>query len=119
MLAWLAQALLPVAHATAMAGPTGAGGNIWCGDATAAAQALALLPSELRAALDDGNVQADRLADCSLLCALGSASALPVGTGDALGLRDFRPEPAVIVLSDPSARSQASPPPAHAPPTRY
>ena len=116
MLAWLAQALLPVAHAGLMAQPK-AGGQIWCGDAASAQAALALLPDELRAALDDGNAFADHLPDCAQFCA--SASALnPQALAPVAALRAAGLEAPAVARDTPTSRPQAPPPPSHAPPAR-
>ena len=117
MLAWLAQALLPVAHAVAMAGAK-AGAQAWCGEPASAMAALAVMPPEIRAALDEGGVSADHLGTCSLLCAAGTGAPPMVDVAPTVALRAAGLEPAPTPLSRPLARPQAPPPPAHAPPAR-
>ena len=115
MLAWLAQALMPVVHATAMA-ESRPGGQAWCGDAASAAAALALLPPEVQAALNDTGLNAAHLADCTLVCAAGIATPPPLHVSPVAVLRAAGLEPAPSPLSAPAARPQAPTPPAHAPP---
>jgi len=115
MLAWLAQALMPVVHASVMSGPQ-PGGAAWCGEASSAAAALAILPPEIRAGLDEGGVAAEHLASCTMLCAVGAAGTPPVNPSPVVALRAAGLEPAPAPLSRPVSRSQSPSPPAHAPP---
>ncbi|MGE4242849.1 hypothetical protein [Ramlibacter sp.] len=118
MLAWLAQAWMPVAHATVMGGHT-SGSMPWCGDAASAAAAWDVLPAELRAALDEGAPNAEQLANCTLLCALSAGSPAPAELAPTVALRAAGLEPAAVApRRAPPARSQSPTPPAHAPPAR-
>ncbi len=115
MLAWLAQALLPVVHASVMSG-AGGGGQIWCGDPASAQAALALLPADLRAALDGGDKSAaDHLMDCDAMCAAGHLLQ-PQQPGVVTSLRIAGIEAPRPAVPHPATRPQAAPPPAHAPP---
>jgi hypothetical protein len=116
MLAWLAQAFMPVAHATTMAGAKTAGG-VWCGEPASAMAALAALPAELRAALDESDAASDHLENCTLLCAVGIATPPPIDVAPTIVLRAAGLEPALVPLSRPTARAQAPTPPAQAPPS--
>jgi hypothetical protein len=119
ILAWLAQALMPQAHALSL-GKLQAGHGIWCGDPSAALAVLAALPPELRAALDDpaAEPEADRLAGCALLCAAGSAPPLAGPASATEILRAAGLEPAAAAQEAPPVRPQAPTPPAQAPPPR-
>ena len=55
----------------AMAGAK-AGAQAWCGEPASAMAALAVMPPEIRAALDEGGVSTEHLGSCSLLCAAGT-----------------------------------------------
>ncbi|MGE0332691.1 MAG: hypothetical protein AB7P37_18595 [Ramlibacter sp.] len=115
---WLAQALLPVAHAVSMSAPMPAG-QAWCGDPSSAQEALALLPPEVREALDDAGVNGEHLAHCALLCAAGTVPGLSVpaaATVEALRAAGLEPAPAPV--GGPVARAQSPTPPAHAPPAQ-
>lgn len=115
MLAWLAQAFMPLAHAFAMGAPKD-GHGVWCGDASDAQASLAVLPPELRAALDDPAADAERLAGCALLCAAGTAPPLVAQLSPAEVLRAAGLEPVLAVRTAPPVRPQAPTPPAQAPP---
>lgn len=115
MLAWLAQALLPVAHALAMAQAEG-GGRAWCGQSSSALAALSVMPPEIRYALDDGAVSADHLNTCALLCAAGTGAPPVDDVAPTVALRAAGLEPTPAPLSRPLARPQAPLPPAQAPP---
>lgn len=117
MLAWLAQSFMPVVHATVMA-ESKAGGMAWCGDASSAAAALAILPPEIRAGLAEGGASADHLADCTMLCAVGATGLPPVGLAPTEALRAEVIAPAPVLLNRPATRPQSPTPPAHAPPAR-
>jgi hypothetical protein len=114
-LAWLAQALMPIAHATVMAGSKSAGG-VWCGEPASAMAALAVLPAEIRAALEDGNAASEHLENCTFLCAVGTTAPPPINVAPAVALRAAGLEPILAPLSRPVARAQAPTPPAQAPP---
>lgn len=116
-LAWFAQLGLPVAHAAMQAAPPGAMAD-WCGDPASAREAAALLPAELRAALEKDGIGLDHLATCAKLCAVGTTPAplptanpavLPKATNAPLAT----PRPHTIAI-----RRHALPPPSHAPPER-
>lgn len=115
---WLAQALLPVVHAVAMSAPLPAG-HAWCGDPSSAREALALLPPEVRVALDDGGVNGEHLAHCALLCAAGTVPGLSVPAAASVeALRAAGLEPTPVPVASPLARAQSPTPPAHAPPAQ-
>jgi hypothetical protein len=115
VLAWLAQAWMPVVHATAMAAPASAHG-IWCGDAAGAQVAWAALPADIQAALDDGEVNADHLAGCTLLCAFASTLPAASHVQPTVHLRAVGLEPAPADPCCPPGRPQSTTPPAQAPP---
>lgn len=117
MLAWLAQAFMPLAHAFAMGAPKDARG-VWCGDASGAQASLGMLPPELRAALDHPATDAERLAGCALLCAAGTAPPLVAQLSPIEVLRAAGLEPVPAVRTAPPVRPQAPTPPAQAPPLR-
>ncbi|MET0311846.1 MAG: hypothetical protein ABW051_07330 [Burkholderiaceae bacterium] len=115
LLAWLAQALMPVAHAAVMNADRGAN-QAWCGDPSSASEALALLPAEVRHALDEGSEAAGHFASCAALCAVGTTPLLPPGIAPVAALRAAGLEPGPAPLARPATRSQSPTPPAHAPP---
>jgi hypothetical protein len=115
LLAWLAQAWMPMAHATAMAAPGHAHG-IWCGDAAGAQAAWAALPDDLKAALDDEAVSADHLASCTLLCAFASTLPPTAHVSPAEHLRAAGLELTPADPCCPPGRPQSTTPPAQAPP---
>jgi len=115
VLAWLAQALMPVVHA-ASSGGKGAASHAWCGDPATARMAFAILPPEVRAALGDSDLNADRLANCTLLCAAASGPPLPVTVSPTEALRAAGIESPPVVPALPFIRQQSPTPPAHAPP---
>ena len=116
MLAWLAQAFMPFAHATAMAVPK-AVGQVWCGDPASAKQALASLPQEVREALgEEGGVSPEHLASCALLCGVGAAYALPFIALSPAPLPVGAGPPAFFPRTPTASRPQSPTPPAHAPP---
>jgi|GEM_PF-4376824 len=115
--AWFAQLGLPVAHAAMQAAPPGAMAD-WCGDPASAREAAALLPAEIRAALEKDGIGLDHMANCAKLCALGSTPApLPTATPAALQ----QAAPALLPTPRPQTtalRRHALPPPSHGPPAR-
>lgn len=115
VLAWLAQAFMPVAHAALMDAPRG-NHSAWCGDPAMAQAALAVLPAEIRAGLDDATVDAEDLGGCALLCALGSTLPVAVDISPTCSLRACGLEPVPAPPAHPRSRSQSPTPPAHAPP---
>lgn len=118
MLAWLAQAIFPMAHAVAMNGAHAkAATQAWCGDPGAAAEAMALLPVEIRTALADTGDAADHLVHCQLLCVAGTTPSLSsTGSTPLLAVRAAGLEAARPAFPHPATRSQSPTPPAHAPP---
>ena len=116
-LAWFVQLGLPVAHAAMQAAPPGAMAD-WCGDPASAREAAALLPAELRAALEKDGIGLDHLANCAKLCAVGSTPA-PLPTASPAALQ----QAAKAALESPrlqtiAIRRHALPPPSHGPPER-
>jgi len=118
LLAWFAQLCLPVAHAALMAQAPGTMAA-WCGDPTNAREATAALPAEIREALALDAIDADHLAACAQLCAVGSTPApLPTVPGS------VHPAPVADAALAPArqtavaARRHALPPPSHGPPAR-
>ncbi|MGA0570419.1 hypothetical protein ACO2Q9_06825 [Variovorax sp. VNK109] len=117
MLAWLAQAFMPFAHAMAMSAPK-AVGQVWCGEPASAKQALASLPQEVRDALaEEGGVSPEHLASCAMLCGVGAAYALPFIVVSTNPMRVDAGLPGLSPPTPPTAsRPQSPTPPAHAPP---
>lgn len=115
ILAWLAQALLPVVHAVGMSAPKAAG-SVWCGERSSQAAAIAMLPPEVRQALSDEGAPADHLENCMLLCGLGAMPGTPVNASTTVVLRAAGLEPPAAPLVRPISRAQAPTPPAQAPP---
>ena len=115
MLAWLAQALMPVVHAATTAGSTAAQ-KVWCGEHALALAALAVLPAELRGQLDEFGTAAEDLASCAVLCAAGTATTQPIAMAAVAVLRAAGLEPVPAPLNTPATRSQTPKPPAQAPP---
>jgi len=117
LLAWFAQLCLPVAHAATMAQAPGTTAA-WCGDPTNAREATAALPAEIRDALALDAVDADHLAACAQLCAIGSTPApLPLpGPVPSAPVADAALAPARHTPV--AARRHALPPPSHGPPAR-
>lgn len=117
LLAWFAQLCLPVAHAALMAQPSGTMAA-WCGDPTNAREATAALPAEIREALALDAIDADHLAACAQLCAVGSTPApLPLpGSVPSAPVADAAL--ASVRQTPVAARRHALPPPSHGPPAR-
>ncbi|SEP90528.1 hypothetical protein SAMN04488038_102162 [Solimonas aquatica] len=112
LLAWLAQLLLPMAHAAAMT----AAGNPWCGTPSAQLQAqLRELPDALRAAQQDGATQG-QLAQCLDCCAALSAQAMPPPATTVLLRAAGLEAPAPLPLLAPR-QSRVTSPPARGPPS--
>lgn len=116
-LTWFAQLCLPVAHASAMASHGGAMAA-WCGDPAGAREAIALLPAEIRDALDPDAQSAEHLASCAKLCAaMAKLPPLPI-------LAPAWLPPAVDTVHPADqfpvavARRHSLPPPSHGPPAR-
>jgi hypothetical protein len=117
LLAWLAQLCMPVAHA-AMTTSSSGSMAAWCGDPANASEAAAVLPAEIRNALDLDAHSADHRANCAKLCAVGSTPVplpsvsradLPQASGTT---RAPTRQPTV------ATRRHALPPPSHGPPPR-
>ena len=120
LVAWFAQLCLPIAHAamqtTSSHGPMAA----WCGSPANALEAAASLPAEIHDALsvDDSSIDADHLAHCAQLCAVGTTPAPLAAT-----LKADPPQVAGSNLSPAPQtpfvlRRHALPPPSHGPPAR-
>lgn len=117
LLAWFAQLCLPLAHAAMPASPHGPAAA-WCGDPANAQEAVALLPAEIREALELDAIGVDHLAQCAKLCAVGTTPAplpaavrtsLPQASGSTLAPARQAPV---------AERRYALPPPSHGPPAR-
>ncbi len=117
LLAWFTQVGLPVAHAAMQASPRGAMAA-WCGDPVFAREAAALLPAEIRHALEQDSIGADHLASCAKLCAVGTApmplpTASPAFVQQVAAAPPGQPRSPSIVV-----RRHSLPPPSHGPPAR-
>ncbi len=117
-LTWFAQLCMPVAHAAVM-GAHGSGPLMaYCGDPANAREALALLPAEIRNALDPDATSADHLASCAKLCAaLAKLPPLPT-----LATAHAAPEASTVLAPSERpttvARRHGLPPPSHGPPAQ-
>lgn len=105
VLAWLAQALMPVVHAAAP--------KRWCGEHAFELPASAWLTVDLPAELDARGPAAQELSACAVA---GSATAPAIHTTPLAVLRAVAPEP--LPPSRPAARLKPPKPPAQAPPAR-
>lgn len=114
LLAWLAQLLLPLAHAAMPVAPAAASG--WCGNPAQAQAVLAELPPELRPAADPVGASAQHLDVCAKLCAVAATPPLATVPAPTLALRTARLEPAAPAAPEPAGREPAPRPPSQAPP---
>lgn len=116
-LTWFAQLCMPVAHA-AMAASHGGAMAAWCGDPANAREAAALLPAEIRNALDPEASSAEHLASCAKLCA--AMAKLPPLPSMAMGHWPPAAQTAAVPARAATlvARRHALPPPSHGPPVR-
>ena len=117
LLAWFAQAGLPVAHAAWMAA-SGTGAAAWCGTASAGLeQQLSALPADIRQYLG-GSSHVDGVENCAQLCAATSGTSLG-GLPTPATLADLGNRQGPAAEQAPTwARSARITPPARGPPAQ-
>jgi hypothetical protein len=116
IIAWLAQLLLPMAHAATMANPQ-LGASAWCGPTSPALQAkLADLPEDIRRILFKATPQSAHVQDC-MQCCVSSGGVTAPPREITVVLRAAGLELVPPPIAGPAQRSFSAPPPARGPPT--